>query len=154
MQTGISGNTLRKTCAPLTTFNLRFRAVSAATSCFADRRAGASRRIPYAPSCTVVPFVEPPVLKGMVILCALRYFVRRGARFPLCRTPPSCVGVKEELGVAVRRDGREDAAMWSARGVEIRDAEEIEEGPAEAEAAEAKLSLPNAAVSDDNMVGW
>lgn len=102
--------------------------------------------MPYAPSWTVVPLVDPPVLKGMVILCALRYFVRRGARLPLCRIAPRCDD-NEEVG----RVGRDEDARWRERmeGVEIRDAEAIVDGPAAA--ALLNVRRPKEAVSEKSI---
>lgn len=77
--TGMSGKTRMKTCAPLITFNFLFNATSADCSCLAESRAGSKRRMPYAPSLSVVPFNDPPVCSGTRPLWAFRYFVRRGA---------------------------------------------------------------------------
>lgn len=54
--------------------------------------------------------------------------------------------------MALRTDGREDEAMWSDRmeGINFREAEAMEDGPAEA--AVPTLSPCRAAVSDDSIL--
>lgn len=59
-QTGISGNTRIQHSAPLTALIFRLTATSADVSCLAVRRVDSSSRRPYVPSCSVVPFIEPP----------------------------------------------------------------------------------------------
>lgn len=54
--------------------------------------------------------------------------------------------------MALRTDGREDEAMWSDRmeGINFREAEAMEDGPAEATVP--TLSPCRAAVSDDSIL--
>jgi hypothetical protein len=59
-QTGTSGKTLIQHSAPLTGLIFRLTATSAEESCLAVRRVPSSSRRPYVPSCSVVPFVDPP----------------------------------------------------------------------------------------------
>ena len=80
MQTGISGNTLVKTLAPLIGFIPLLSASLAEWSCFAESLTASFTRIPYSPCSSVVPAVLPPVWMGTRPLCAFLYFVLRGVR--------------------------------------------------------------------------
>ncbi len=67
--TGMSGNTLMYTFAPLIVFIFLFIASSALVSCFAVRRTPLPLiRMPHSPNANVVPFVDPPIGTGMMPL--------------------------------------------------------------------------------------
>ena len=69
MQTGISGNTLMNTFAPLMGLIFFLMASSAARSCFCVIRAPFSFILmPHSPNARVVPFVDPPIGTGSLPL--------------------------------------------------------------------------------------
>jgi len=80
MQTGISGNTLKYTFAPLMTLIFLLRTSSAASNCLALKRTPIPFiRMPQSPKARVVPFIEPPVGIGMRPLWRLMLTIFFGA---------------------------------------------------------------------------
>lgn len=116
MQTGISGNTLRYTFAPFTTFNFRFTSSSTVCSCFPVSLAPFPRiRMPHSPNASVVPLVEPPIGIGMTPLCRLTHVTLRGASWERCRAKIGLGGCASASDG--ERDGERDgAALRSAVG--------------------------------------
>jgi hypothetical protein len=92
MQTGMSGNTLMYTLAPLIILSFLLRTSSAATSCLAlNRTPFPLIRIPHSPKASVVPLIEPPVGIGMRPLCRLTLTAFLGPSWLACLTK-TCAG--------------------------------------------------------------
>lgn len=79
--------------------------------------------MPYWPLRTVVPLREPPVGMGTRPLCALRYFVRRGARSPRCLTCCCGPGKVEDDGVKRDEDARQGRCEARKEAVVVREEE-------------------------------
>ena len=87
IQTGISGNTRKKTFAPLITLSFLLISSRTVSSCFPVNLAPFPLiLIPHSPNARVVPLVDPPVGIGIIPFWRFVHFTLRGDSCVRCRT--------------------------------------------------------------------
>jgi len=92
-ETGVLGNTLMKTLAPLTTLSFLLSTSSATVRWSADNLPPLPlTRMPYSPNASVVPFTDPPVGMGMAPFCLFMYLTFFGANWLRKRTQAKATG--------------------------------------------------------------